>query len=92
MKNYEELRQRSQTPRLLIVLVLPKEREEWLVFSPEELIARRCCYWHSLADAPEVPNQSSRQVRISKKQVFSPEQLRTLLIRASRFEEITNDV
>ena len=90
MKNYEELRQNALVPRLLVVMALPAEKEEWLSFTPEQLIARRCCYWHSLIEEPEVTNKTSRRVKISTEQVFSPEQLHSLLIKASRYEEIKN--
>lgn len=92
MKNYDELRQRTQTPRLLVVLALPDARQEWLRFEPEQLIARRCCYWHSLIDEPDVENQSTRRIKIDQRQVFSPQALRRLLVKASRFEDIPNGV
>lgn len=92
MKNYDELRQISQTPRVLVVMALPEEKEKWLAIEPEKLITRRCCYWHTLVGAPAVDNLASRRVKVSTAQVFSPENLRTLLNKASRFEEINNDL
>lgn len=92
MKNYNELRQSSRSPRLLVVMALPVEKEEWLQITAEQLIARRCCYWHSLIDEPEVSNTTSRRIRISTRQVLTPESLRELLLKASRYEEIKNDL
>ncbi|WP_168210326.1 DUF4365 domain-containing protein [Persicimonas caeni] len=92
MKNYDELRERSQTPRLLVVLVLPANEDEWLEFGAEQLVARRCCYWYSLRGAEEVDNETSRRIEIPQVQVFSPEQLRALMVKASRYEEIGNEL
>lgn len=91
MKNYNELRQATLTPRLLVVMALPASKERWVSFEPEQLISRRCCYWHSLIEEPDSDNLTRRRIKISQSQVFSPEQLRDLLIKVSRYEEIQND-
>ena len=49
LKNYDDLRSDSWAPRLLIVVLLPTEEEEWLVHSEDELRMRHCGYWLSLA-------------------------------------------
>lgn len=90
MKNYDELRQPTGVPRLLVLLALPEAREDWLSFDRKELISRRCCYWHSLVEEPDVDNEHQCRIKIDRRQVFSPRQLRQLLTRASRGEEIQN--
>lgn len=92
IKNYNELRQYSQSPRLLVVMALPADKEEWLQITPEQLIARRCCYWHSLSDEPQVSNTRTRRIQIRTSQVFTPQSLRELLVKASRQEKIKNDL
>jgi hypothetical protein len=89
MKNYHELRSiRTNIPKVLIVLYLPAETGGWLSHSPEALVMRRCAYWLSLRNAPEVDNEASRTVRIPTANVLSSDQLRALLTRFSRREVI----
>ncbi len=92
MKNYDELRVPTPSPRLLVVLVLPEDSGEWLTFSEEQLISRRCCYWYSLRGAEEVENEVSRRIRIPLGQVFSPAKLSEFMVAASRAQEIDNEL
>lgn len=41
LKNYNDLRVETQTPRILVVLDLPKDQNKWLSVSIDELIIRR---------------------------------------------------
>lgn len=43
--NYDLLRDESQTPRLLVVLDLPKDEKMWMTLTSDELILRRRAYW-----------------------------------------------
>lgn len=69
--------------RVLVVLFLPKEAEEWLNHSPEQLVLRRCAYWQSLRGAPEI-SADSTIIKIPKSQNFSPRGLMELVTRLSR--------
>ena len=40
--------QRTQTPRLLVVLELPADESQWMTVTREELVLRRRAYWLSL--------------------------------------------
>jgi Domain of unknown function (DUF4365) len=46
IKNYNDLRQTDygDTPRLLVLLELPENREEWVSLTAESLILRRSLY------------------------------------------------
>jgi Domain of unknown function (DUF4365) len=48
IKNYEDLRVETQTPRILVVLDLPEKKSDWIILSPDELILRKSAYWISL--------------------------------------------
>ena len=48
IKNYNDLREPAQTPRLLVVLEMPKSASRWLTVTDKRLILRRRAYWHSL--------------------------------------------
>ena len=47
-RNYELLRVPTSCPRLLVVLDLPKNSDEWLTITADELMMRRRAYWLSL--------------------------------------------
>ena len=47
-RDYDLLRMETQTPRLLVVLHLPRNEERWVTIAAEELVMRRRAYWLSL--------------------------------------------
>lgn len=89
-KNYDELRQRSMIPRILVVFTMPADPAEWLKLSEEALLLRRCAYWCSLLGAPESPNEAYRTMRIDRRRLFTADALRDLMVRASREETIAH--
>jgi hypothetical protein len=89
IKNYDE---RTSSPQLLVVLLLPANAEEWLMHSRESLITRRCAYWLSLWGAPASANETSQTVYVPTVNLLSVENLRGLLTRFSRREKISYDI
>lgn len=88
IKNYSDLRVKTQTPRLLVVLELPADESRWMTVTSEELVLRRRAYWLSLQQGyEEVVGQETTTVRIPEDNVFDLEALRTLMER-SRSGEI----
>jgi hypothetical protein len=88
VKNYRELAGKTLIPRLLVVLVLPKQQAEWLETTEECMISRRCAYWLSLDALAETANTSSITVRLPRSQQFTVDQLRGLMERVSREEPL----
>jgi uncharacterized protein DUF4365 len=89
LKNYNALRnEKAQAQRLLVVLFMPENREEWLSHSRESLILRRCAFWVSLRGAPESLNETSQTVYIPRSNLLSVAALREVLARVSRNEYI----
>lgn len=88
IKNYNDLRAETQTPRLLVVLELPEERSQWITLTAEELVLRRRAYWLSLQTGhEEMLRQQTVTVRIPEGNLFDVDALRTLMER-SRSGEI----
>lgn len=81
-RNYDLLRDETQTPRLLVVLDLPNDETQWMTITTEELVLRRCAYWLSLKGYAETDNSSSVTVYIPKQNVFDVEGLRVLMERS----------
>lgn len=79
VKNYNDLRIETQTPRLLVVLRLPKEPADWLTVSRSELVLRHCAYWLSLRGAPETDVGHEKTVYIPDKNRFDIEGLIALM-------------
>ena len=89
IKNYRDLRAETQTPRLLVVLELPKDESRWMTVTTEELILRRRAYWLSLQRGhEEVVGQQTATVRIPENNVFDVKTLQTLM-EQSRSGEIS---
>jgi hypothetical protein len=85
--HYDKLRVEAlASPRLLVVLRLPPNPEEWLQISEDALVAKRCAYWLSLRGAPASGNLESQTVDIPRPNLVSPLGLTTLMARFSRLE------
>jgi hypothetical protein len=88
IKNYNDLKARSGTPRLLVVLCLPEERENWLIHSPDELILQKSAYFLNLKDYPDSENETSVMVKIPLQNLFSPDLVYDLMLKTSKEEEL----
>ena len=77
-ENYDWLRKPSQTPRLLVVLDLPRDEAEWIEITTDELILRRCAFWLNLHGSPE-RTQIAPTVHIPKSHVFDVPGVRWLM-------------
>ena len=88
IKNYDDLRADVQTPRILIVVLMPDNETEWLAQTDEELCLRCCGYWLSLADRPPVVNSDNVTVHIPLANVFSSSQIADLMGKAERGETL----
>lgn len=63
---------------ILVLFCLPKDPEEWLSLSEDELVLKRCCYWKRVSDPPS-QNKYSQRVLIPRSQVFTPQTIVGLL-------------
>ena len=88
VKNYEELRADTRTPRILIVLLMPQETDEWTTQTHQELCLRHCAYWLCLEGQDATQNTSSITIEIPTTNMFSTAQLETLMQKAERGESL----
>lgn len=70
LKNYNDLRIETQTPRILVILDLPDDRSSWLTTHVDQLVIRRCAYWVSLHGMPDTSNTTSVTLSIPRSNVF----------------------
>jgi uncharacterized protein DUF4365 len=87
-KNYDDLIGRRTVPRILVVLVMPQDRGEWVSCTPESLVLRRSAYWMSLARMPPTTNTRSQRLYLPRNQEFNPRTLKRLLECVAREEEL----
>ena len=78
-ENHNLLRGPSQTPRLLVVFGLPRDRTKWLTITAEELVLRRSAYWLNLRGHDETENKTSITVHIPEQNLFNVDNLRMLM-------------
>ena len=88
LKNFDDLRAETVHPRILVVVLLPENEEDWMQQDEERLLLRRCGYWLSLRGASGSGNQTSVSVIVPRAQVFDAGQLRLMMDRAAVGPEI----
>ncbi|MEM6755416.1 MAG: DUF4365 domain-containing protein, partial [Cyanobacteria bacterium P01_C01_bin.38] len=80
LKNYNELRKsKTLVPKILVVVLLPDNPEEWVNLSVEELCLRRCGYWLSLREQPATQNTESVTVYLPRQQLFTVSAIKNIM-------------
>ena len=78
-RNYDLLIADVQTPRLLMVLDLPRDENDWMTITSEGLILRRRAYWLNLKGSAETTNLSSVTFSIPETNLFDVDNLHMLM-------------
>ncbi len=87
VRAYNILRQQNAArPRILVVLVLPEDENDWSSQTEDALILRRCAYWMSLRGAVATASQTTCRVAIPRGNVFSVESVQVLMDRVREGE------
>ena len=79
IKNYNDLIAPSITPIILALFILPKDENEWLKHTVDELVIKKCMYWIDLSKCEPVKNKENITIHIPKKQFVNCEVLLNLL-------------
>jgi len=88
IKNYNDLRTASTTPKILCVLLLHCDELQWISQSVDELIIRNCMYWIDLSNLPDVSNNTSVTLSLPKNNIVSSDAINDLLIQIAEEGEI----
>lgn len=88
IKNFDDLRADTMLPRLLVVMVLPYDQSEWLIHSADKLIVQKCCYYLNLRGLLQSVNAGHQRVYVPIVNELTPNALKSLMIKASKFEEL----
>lgn len=83
-ERYEQFRtERSLVPRIVVIMNLPKEREDWYNIQKDgSSLVRNCCYWTSLVDAPTIRSgQKTVDIKAGKDHPFDDATLCMLMAK-----------
>jgi hypothetical protein len=81
-KNYEDLRHSDyQVPRILVVVSVPEQVNDWTSHAEQEFTMRYCGYWASLRGLPASSNEYSTTVHLPRAHLFDVAGLKTLMDR-----------
>ncbi len=76
---YDRMRKEKGEPhRILVVLFLHSEQEDWLRVTHEELVLKNAAYWVCLYGAEETDNMVSKTIYLPKANLLTPESIVTL--------------
>lgn len=88
LKNYNDLRIETINPRILIVIILPKDCKKWIEYEPEKIILHSSTYWVSILGQEEKGNTDKVTIHIPKKNIFNTDQLEILFNKIQNGEKI----
>ena len=81
-KNYDDLILTDVlAPRILVLVMIPQDIEEWIASSVEQLVLRRCGYWVSLVGRLPSDNETSVTVSVPRANVLTVNALQGLMQR-----------
>jgi len=70
VEDYNRLILADDLPRILILYVMPRDENQWLIQSDEALCLQKCSYWVSLMGLPPSRNISTVRVSVPLSNVF----------------------
>lgn len=89
LRSYDVLRRPAPgSPRMLVVLLLPRDESRWCSQTEDQLVLRHCAYWISLRGWSPSVNRRSVRLSIPAAQMFSPDALRTIMGRIKTGETL----
>jgi hypothetical protein len=83
MKNYNDLIIECIVPRYLVILVVPKNSDDWLVHSENSLSLKHCAYWYTLENLSLISNTASITIEIPRVNLFNAEALHSIMEKVS---------
>ncbi|WP_287127409.1 DUF4365 domain-containing protein [Candidatus Cyanaurora vandensis] len=86
ISTYKRLSADCITPVILVVVLVPKTIDKWILFSEEELSLKGCGYWLSLSGYPSNYNRESVTISIPRSNIFNVDNLCSIIEKVSRGE------
>lgn len=80
VRNYERLRHPNPScPQFLFLMLVPSDKDLWMVVSEEQSFLRKCAYWLSLKGVDPTQNQQTITVKIPRNNLLTPESLQRIM-------------
>jgi hypothetical protein len=90
LETYDNLRDPMvSNPRILVLVLVPSNVNEWITQSEKELVMCHCAYWLSLKGAPASSNTTTQSVYFQRKNVFNPVALQSMMSDTSNGLDLT---
>lgn len=84
VKNYNDLCVPASMPSILALLLLPENKEEWVTWTPDELIIKGKMYWLSLQGHKTSDNNTNITVKIPKNNILNAMTIQKLIEKVAR--------
>jgi len=81
VKTQHDLAMDVGTPRILILMVLPENQDEWLTITEDALALKRCAWWASLEGQTPTTNKNTIMVPVPRTQIFDVAALSAMMER-----------
>jgi hypothetical protein len=78
---YHKLRKPCVNPRILVLYIMPPDESLWLDTNADRLKMRHCCFWKSLAGAPDTSNSSNITISMDATKTFDAFNLHAMMQR-----------
>lgn len=89
VKNYRDLiNTRVGNTRILIVYLLPNQKDQWMTINENEIIFRHAAYWCSLFGCEDTTNKAKIRIRIPRNQKLTTAELLRLFDLIKRGERL----
>jgi len=88
VKNYNDLCTPASMPSVLALLILPEIEEEWIGWTPDELMINGEMYWLSLRDQETSNNSASVTVKIPKNNILNNVTIEELIEKVAEEGEL----
>jgi Domain of unknown function (DUF4365) len=89
IKNYNLLIQEDfLVPRILIVVIVPEDLDQWLAHEEKGLLVRYCGYWMSLKGLPQTNNADTITVAIPRLNIFDTSTLHNLMEKIAEGKDL----
>ena len=89
LKNYNDLRKSNlQTPRILIVVYMPDNTDDWIKYQDDSIHLYRNAFWVSLRGMPDTSNKSSVTIDIPSSHRFNATALNEIMDKIARGEVV----
>lgn len=88
VKNYNDLCTPASMPSVLALLILPEIEEEWIGWTPDELMINGKMYWLSLRDQETSNNSASVTVKIPKNNILNNVTIEKLIEKVAEEGEL----